>query len=129
MCLWVEFKKTYLTDVPRTCWEVVWQLAVSCDNLLDYNVYHPKIVVNHGSFIPLKYWLLDLITQHVQENNHLFYDLWSIYHPRAWSRNSNKKVNLLVFFKSVNFSNDSFRNGFLKYGSFIPQIRYCSLQL
>ena len=63
----------------------------------------PKIVANHGSFIPLKYSLTDLITQHLQENNLLFYDLWSIYHPRALSRNSNKKVNLLVFFKKCKF--------------------------
>ena len=26
---------------------------VSYDNLLDHNVYHSKIVANHGSFIPL----------------------------------------------------------------------------
>ena len=43
--------------------------------LLDNNVFHPKIVVNHGFFIPLKYSLTDLITKHFQENNTLFYDL------------------------------------------------------
>ena len=48
---------------------------VSYDNLLDYNVYHSKIIANHGSFIPLKYSLTDLITQHLQEHNPLFYDL------------------------------------------------------
>ena len=42
---------------------------------LDYNVYHSKIVANHGSYIPLKYSLTDLITQHLQEHNPLFYDL------------------------------------------------------
>ena len=35
---------------------------VSYNNLLDYNVYHSKIVANHGFFIPLKYSLTDLIT-------------------------------------------------------------------
>ena len=48
---------------------------VSYDNLLDYNVYHSKIVASLSSFIPLKYSLTDLITQHLQENNPLFYDL------------------------------------------------------
>ena len=48
---------------------------VSYDNLLDYNVYHSKIVASHDSFIPLKYPLTDLITQHPQEHNPLFYDL------------------------------------------------------
>ena len=48
---------------------------VSYDNLLDYNVYHSKIIANHGSFIPLKYSLTHLITQHLQEHNPLFYDL------------------------------------------------------
>ena len=75
-------------------------LFFSYNNLFHYNVYHPQIIANHGSFISLKYSLTDLITQHFQENNPLFYDLWSIYHPRPLSRNSNKKVNLLVFFKN-----------------------------
>ena len=46
---------------------------VSYDNLLDCNVYHSKIVASLSSFIPLKYSLT--ITQHLQENNPLFYDL------------------------------------------------------
>ena len=50
-------------------------VIVSYDNLFDHNVYYPKIVANHGSFISLKYSLTDLITQHLQENNSLFYDL------------------------------------------------------
>ena len=45
------------------------------NNLLDYNVDHSTVVANHGSFIPLKYSSADLITQHLQENNPLFYDL------------------------------------------------------
>ena len=85
-------------------------LGVSYENLLNRNVCHPKIVVSHGSFISLKYSLTDLITQHLQENNPLFYNLWSIYHTHALSRNSNKKVNFLVFF------HNSFTNSFLKYG-------------
>ena len=88
--------------------DVVCRLGVSYDNLLNYNVYHPKVVANHDSFIPLKYSLTDSITQYLQESNLLFCDLWSIYHSRVLSKNSNKKVNLLVFFKSVNFSNDGF---------------------
>ena len=55
---------------------------VSYDNILDYNVYHSKIVANHGFFIPLNDSLTDLIIEHFQENIPLFYDLWSIYHPR-----------------------------------------------
>ena len=77
--------------------------GVSYDNLLDCNVYHPKKTENPDSFIPLKYSLTDLITQHLQENNPLFYDLWSIYHSRALPRNSDKKVNFLVFFKKCKF--------------------------
>ena len=84
-------------------WVDVCRLGVSYDNLLDCNVYHPKIVANHGSFIHLKYSLTDLIIQHLQEKNPLFYDLWSIYHPRALSGNSNKKLILLVFFKKCKF--------------------------
>ena len=49
--------------------------VVFYDNLLDYNVYHSKIVANHGCFLPLKYSLADLMTQHLQETNPLFYDL------------------------------------------------------
>ena len=48
---------------------------ISYDNLLNYNVYHSKIVANYGSFIPLKCSLTDLMTQHLQEHNPLFYDL------------------------------------------------------
>ena len=55
--------------------DIVCWLGVSYDNLLDCNVYHPKIVANYGSFFPLKYSLTDLITQHPQENIRLFYDL------------------------------------------------------
>ena len=51
------------------------RLGDSYDNLLDCNVYHPKIVANRDSFIHLKYSLTDLITQYLQENNPLFYDL------------------------------------------------------
>ena len=64
-------------DLKRTSQghELACRLSVSYDNLLDCNLYHPKIVANHGSFIPLKYSLTDLITQYLQENNPLFYDL------------------------------------------------------
>ena len=55
--------------------DVVCRLGVSYDNLFDHNVYYPKIIANHGSFIYLKYSLTDLITQLFQENNPLFYDL------------------------------------------------------
>ena len=48
---------------------------ISYDNLLNYNVYHSKIVANYGSFIPLKCSLTDLMTQDLQEHNPLFYDL------------------------------------------------------
>ena len=51
------------------------RLGVSYDNFLDYNVYQPKIVANHDSFILLKYPLTDLITQLLKESNRLFYDL------------------------------------------------------
>ena len=83
----------------RPCLAVCW-LGVSYDNLLGCNVYHSKIVADHSSFIHLRYSRTDLITQHL---NPLFYDLWSIYHPRALSRNSDKKVVLLVFFKKCKF--------------------------
>ena len=46
---------------------VTCRLGVSYDNLLDYNVYYLKILANHGSFIPLKYSLKHLITQHLQD--------------------------------------------------------------
>ena len=36
---------------------------------------YSKVVANHGSFIPLRYSLTDSITQQLQENNPLFYDL------------------------------------------------------
>ena len=39
------------------------------------HIYYSKIDANNGSFIPLKFSLTDLITQHLQENNILFYDL------------------------------------------------------
>ena len=62
-------------DVPRaSCASWVFPYYIY-DNLLECNVYHLKIVANHGSFIPLKYSLAGLITQHFQENNPLFYDL------------------------------------------------------
>ena len=52
---------------------------VSCNNLLDYNVFsihnHSKIVANHASFIPLKYPLTNVIAQNLLEKNPLFYDL------------------------------------------------------
>ena len=56
-------------------WNVVCRLGVSYDNLLASNVYHPKIVANHGSFIHLNYSLTELMTQQLRENNPLFYDL------------------------------------------------------
>ena len=86
------------------------------DNLFDYKVYHPEIVANHGSFIPLMYSLTDLITQPLRENNPLFYDLWSTYHSRAYQETQIKKWIFLYFLKSVNFSNDIFTNSYLKYG-------------
>ena len=55
--------------------DVVCRLGVSYNNLFGCNVYHPRIVANHDSFIPLKYSLTDLITQYLQENNALFYNL------------------------------------------------------
>ena len=76
---------------------------VSYDNLLDCNVYLSKTVGNHVSLILLKFSLTDLITQYLHENNPLFFYLRSIYHLRALSRNSNKKVKRLVFFKKCKF--------------------------
>ena len=99
----VGFTLGPLGKLQGTSLVVACQLDVSYDNLPDYNVYHPKIVANHGSFIHLKYSLTDLITQLLQENNPLFYDLWSIYHPRALSGNSKKKLILLVIFKNCKF--------------------------
>ena len=61
--------------------DVVCWLGVSYDNLFDYNVHHLKIVANHSSFIPLKY----------------------VHPPACISRNSDKKVILLVFFIKCKF--------------------------
>ena len=61
--------------------DVVCWLGVSYDNLFDYNVHHLKIVANHSSFIPLK----------------------QVLPPACISRNSNKKVILLVFFIKCKF--------------------------
>ena len=55
--------------------DVVCRQGVSYDNILDCNVYHPETVANHGSFIPLKYSLTDLTTQHLQKSNTFFYDI------------------------------------------------------
>ena len=83
------------------------RLGVSYDNLLDYNVYHSKMVANHGSFIPLKYLLT--INQHLQENNPLFmiYEVYTTY--VHYQETQIKKLTLLYFLKIVNISNDSFR--------------------
>ena len=43
------------TDVPGRRMVSYDNLLDYNDNLRDYNLYHPKIVANHSSFIPLKY--------------------------------------------------------------------------
>ena len=86
--------------------DIVCWLGVSYDNLLNYNVYYPKMVANHGSFIPLKYSLI--ITQHLQGNNPLFmiYEVYTTY--VHYQETQIKKWTFLYFLKIVNFSNDSF---------------------
>ena len=80
--------------------DVVCRLGVSYDNLLDINVYHPEIVANHGSFIPLKYPLTDLITQHLK---HLCFMIYEVYTTHVHYQATQ--------IKKCNFSTDS-----LKYG-------------
>ena len=86
--------------------DIVCRLGVSYDNLLDYNVYHSKMVANHGSFIPLKYSLI--INQHLQENNPLFmiYEVYTTY--VHYQETQIKKWTFLYYLKIINFSNDSF---------------------
>ena len=87
------------------------------------------VVANHGSFIPLKYSLTDLITQRLQENN-LCFMIYEVCTTHVHHQETEiKKWTVSYFLKSVNFSNDSFTNSSLKYCYFAPQIHYCDFQL
>ena len=84
----------------------MFRLGVSYDNRLDCNVYHPKIVTNHGSFIPLKYSLTDLITQNFKKII-LCFTIYEVYTTHVHCQETQiKKWAFLYFLKSVNFSNE-----------------------